>query len=111
MNAAQIKDEIRKLNRSGKCETRRSFADIAAIHLLARIGVPEPSAIRYRVVVGRAGIVFDGYSSSEAQVQFRIFVDRSKTAKSRLEAGSVLLFRDAEIMREYHSSGFGFSAH
>ena len=38
------------------------------------------------------GMVFDGYSSWEAHVQFRIFVARSEAAASRLAAGSVLLF-------------------
>ena len=60
------------------------------------------SEIRYRVVVGGMGIVFDGYSNSEAHAQFRIFVARSKAAASRLVAGSVLLFEDAEILREFH---------
>jgi hypothetical protein len=60
------------------------------------------SAIRYRVVVGGLGIVFDGYSSLDADVQFSVFVTRPETAKSRLAAGSVLLFKDAEIVREFH---------
>jgi hypothetical protein len=62
-----------------------------------------PPAIRYRVVFGGVGIVFDGYSTLEAHVQFRIFVARSKAAISRLAAGSVLLFADSEIIREFHS--------
>ena len=62
------------------------------------------SEIRYRVVVGSRGIVIDGYSSSEAKVQCRIFVARSKAATSRFAAYSVLLFKDAEVLREYHPS-------
>jgi hypothetical protein len=61
-----------------------------------------PSAIRYRVVVGGLGIVFDGYSSSEAHAQFRIFVGLSKASASRLTAGSVSLFPDSEVIREFH---------
>jgi hypothetical protein len=63
---------------------------------------PTPSAIRYRIVVGGLGIVFDGYSRLEANLQFSVFVARSEAAKSRLAAGSVLLFKDAEIVREFH---------
>jgi len=59
-------------------------------------------AIRYRVVVGGLGIVFDGYSCLNANLQFSVFVARSEAAKSRLAAGSVLLFKDAEIVREFH---------
>jgi hypothetical protein len=60
------------------------------------------SEVRYRVVVGGLGVVFDGYSSSEGQMQFQIFVGRSKAAKSRLTAGSVLLFQDEKVIREFH---------
>ena len=60
------------------------------------------STTRYRIVVGGLGIVFDGYSNSEANAQFRIFVARSKAAKSRLTAGSVLLFENVEVIREFH---------
>jgi hypothetical protein len=63
------------------------------------------SEIRYRVVIGGMGIVFDGYSMSEAHVQFRIFVVRSKTAASRLPAGSVLLFKNHKIILEYRPPG------
>jgi hypothetical protein len=58
---------------------------------------------RYRVEVGGVGVVFDGYSCSEARRQFRIFVTRSKTNGSRLEACSAIsLFKDAELMRQFH---------
>jgi hypothetical protein len=40
MNAAQIKDEIRKLNRIDKIEVYRWIDEEAASDLLARIGVP-----------------------------------------------------------------------
>jgi hypothetical protein len=53
-------------------------------------------------VVVLMGIVFDGYSLLEAHVQFRIFVARSKVATSRLVAGSVILFEDYQIIREFH---------
>ena len=66
--------------------------------------VPNTSfETRYRVAVDGLGVVFDGYSRSEARRQFRIFVSRSKTNGSRLEACSAIsLFKDAELMRQFH---------
>ena len=58
------------------------------------------SESKYRVVAGAQGIFYEGYSEIDAHVQFRIFVARSKAT---LGGGdSVLLFKNAEIIREYH---------
>jgi hypothetical protein len=59
-------------------------------------------ATKYRVTVHGTGIVYDGYSEVEAYVQFRIFVARSQATSPLSAATSVLLFKDAEILREYH---------
>jgi hypothetical protein len=43
-SAAQIKDEIRKLNRIEESEFHRSFNEEAAVDLVLRIGVPGDRA-------------------------------------------------------------------
>lgn len=49
MNAEQIKDEIRKLNRIGKTEVYRWVDEEAAADLLLRIGAPgNPDHLKKR---------------------------------------------------------------
>ena len=57
---------------------------------------------QYRVVVGTIGIVYDGDSVLEAKRQFRLFVRKSKTAGSSSARESVTLFKNYEIINEYH---------
>ena len=61
---------------------------------------------QYRVVVGGVGIVYDGDSASEAKRQFKMFMDKSKTARSGSAAEAVTLFKNYEIIREYYASGY-----
>ena len=56
MNAAQIKDEIRKLNRIDKIEIYRWIDEEAASDLLARIGVPGNRTEVQSVADRRGGI-------------------------------------------------------
>jgi hypothetical protein len=57
---------------------------------------------QYRVVVGRIGIVYDGDSVLEAKRQYRLFMLKSKTAGSSSPGESVTLFKNYEIINEYH---------
>jgi len=57
---------------------------------------------QYRVVVGRIGIVYDGDSVLEAKRQYRLFMLKSKTAGSSSAGESVTLFKNYEIINEYH---------
>jgi hypothetical protein len=56
MNAAQIKDEIRKLNRTDKIEIYRWIDEEAASDLLARIGVQGNRTEVESVPTRRGGI-------------------------------------------------------
>ncbi len=56
----------------------------------------------YRLVVGVLGIIFDEDSASEAKSNFDLFVKKSKTARSASAATSVTLFKNREIIAEYH---------
>jgi hypothetical protein len=56
----------------------------------------------YRLVAGVLGIIFDEDSEAEAKLQFDLFVKQSKTARSASDAMSVTLFKDGEIIAEYH---------
>jgi hypothetical protein len=56
----------------------------------------------YRLVVGVLGIVFDEDSEAEAKRQFDLFVSQSKTTRSASTGTSVTLFRNQEIIAEYH---------
>jgi hypothetical protein len=58
---------------------------------------------QYRVVVGGVGIVYDGDSVSEAKRQYKLFMDKSKTAGSESAVETVTLFKNYEIIREYQS--------
>ena len=57
--------------------------------------------IKYRLVVGGLGKVYDGESTSEAMRRFRMFVVQSKTAGSGSAGESVTLFKNYEIIKEY----------
>jgi hypothetical protein len=57
---------------------------------------------QYRVVVGIVGITYDGDSRSVANRQFNLFVVQSKSAKSQSDRRSVTLFKNYEIVRQYH---------
>ena len=57
----------------------------------------------YRVVVWGAGVVYDG-TKPEALRQFNLFVVQSKNAKSESERRSITLFKNFEMIREYHPS-------
>ena len=56
----------------------------------------------YRLVIGVLGIVFDEYSEAEAKRQFDLFVQKSKNTRSAEAGTSVTLFKNHEIIREYH---------
>ena len=55
----------------------------------------------YRLVVGVFGIIFKEDSAS-AKRQLDLFVIQSKTARSAEVGASVTLFRNHEIIRQYH---------
>jgi hypothetical protein len=92
--AAQIKEEMRKLNLIGKSEIRRSFDEEAAVGLILRIGVTgdsteEPATpakpvelsispvIKYRLLVGGVGIVDEGKSEPEEGRPFNLLMAES----------------------------------
>ena len=57
--------------------------------------------MKYRIVVGGTGMVYDGESKSEAMRQFRLFVIQSKTATSNSAGKLVTLFKNYAIIKEY----------
>jgi len=57
---------------------------------------------QYRVVVEKVGIVFDSDSVSQAKRQFDQFVIESKSSRSGASEKSIALFKDDEVIREYH---------
>ena len=61
----------------------------------------------YRLVAGVLGIIFDDDSEEEAKRQFDLFVKQSKTARSASDATSVTLFKNSEIIAEYHPADCG----
>jgi len=63
--------------------------------------------IEYRLVAGVLGIIFDEDSEAEAKRQFDLFVIQSKTARSASVGTSVTLFKDREIIAEYHPADCG----
>ena len=60
--------------------------------------------IEYRLVAGILGVIFDEDSEAEAKRQFDLFVIKSKTALSSLAGTSVTLFKNGEIIAEFHPS-------
>ena len=62
------------------------------------IAKPEKdSAIKYKVVIKRDGIVYDGVSLAEANGVFQIFMSESKQSDDL-----VTLFQDSEIVRQWY---------
>ena len=59
------------------------------------------SVIKYRLVVGGIGVVYEGDSVSEAKRQFRLFLAKSQTAGSKYSGEPVTLFKNYDIIREY----------
>ena len=57
---------------------------------------------QYRVVVEKVGIVFDSDSVSQAKRQFDQFVIESKSSRSGASEKPIALFKDDEVIREYH---------
>ena len=57
---------------------------------------------QYRVVVEKVGIAFDSDSVSQAKRQFDQFVIESKSSRSGASEKSIALFKDDEVIREYH---------
>jgi hypothetical protein len=68
----------------------------------APIGDSIPLMPEYRLVVGVLGIIFDEDSETEAKQRFDLFVKQSKTARSASTGTSVTLFKNREIIAEYH---------
>ena len=60
------------------------------------------SGIKYRLVVGGVGMVYDGESEREAKRQFNLFVIQSKDLRSKSARRSVTLFKNYEIIKEYN---------
>ncbi len=58
------------------------------------------SVIKYRLVVGGIGIVFDGNAVSEARRQFRLVVIESINARFTSARRSVALFKNYENIKE-----------
>ena len=58
--------------------------------------------IRYSLVVGGIGMVYEGESMSEANRQFTLFVVQSKAKGDGSNGETVTLFKNYEIIREYH---------
>jgi hypothetical protein len=65
-------------------------------------GGSNPPITEYRLVVGVLGIVFDEDSEAEAKRQFDLLVRESKNARSAHAGTSVTLFKNREIIAEYH---------
>jgi hypothetical protein len=61
----------------------------------------------YRLIAGVLGFIFDEDSEVEAKCQFDLFVKQSKTARSGAVGTSVTLFKNREIIAEYHPADCG----
>jgi hypothetical protein len=61
----------------------------------------------YRLVAGTLGFIFDEDSEVEATCQFDLFVKQSKTARSASVGTSVTLFKNREIIAQYHPADCG----
>jgi hypothetical protein len=98
--AAQVREEIRKLNLIGKSEIRTSFDEEAAIDLLLRLGLPEvpkvglSPVIKYRLLVGGVGIAYAGESELEGRRQFGMYMAESKSARLRSSGETVTLSQE-----------------
>jgi hypothetical protein len=60
------------------------------------------SVIKYRLVVGGVGIVYDGESEREAKRPFNLLVTQSKELGSKSARRSVTLFKNYQIIKEYN---------
>ena len=58
--------------------------------------------IKYSLVVGGRGMVFEGESMSEANRQFTLFVIQSKAKVVGSNGETVTLFKNYDIIREYN---------
>src|SRR5260370_12862843 len=67
---------------------------------LVEVGIS--SVVKYRLLVGGIGMVYEGESESEARRQFRLCIAKSKTAESSSAGESVKLFRNFDVVRKYH---------
>jgi hypothetical protein len=103
----RIREEIRKLNLIAKSEFRTSFDEEAAVDLLLRLGlseVPEVGispVIKYRLLVGGVGVVYEGEPEPKRGRQFGLFMAESKTTRSRSSGESEALFRNFAVKRRY----------
>ena len=95
------------MERKSESPTSDQFFGYALIR--CHFNIPSPIgrgrnilANQYRVVVEVVGIAYDGGSRSEAMRKFDLFVVQSKSAKSQSDRRSVTLFKNYEIVREYH---------
>jgi hypothetical protein len=61
------------------------------------------SVVKYRLIVGGIGIAYEGESESEARRWFRRFVVQSQTEGSSSARESVTLFRNYDLIRDYHA--------
>jgi hypothetical protein len=59
------------------------------------------STIKYRLIVGGSGMVYEGKSKSEAKRRFKLFVIQSKTAGSGCSGEAIMLFKNYEKIEEY----------
>lgn len=64
-------------------------------------GAPRATS-QHEVLVGNIGTVYTGRSSAKALATFREYVGQSKTGRGRAGGESVTMFRDGQIVREYH---------
>ena len=69
-------------------------------------------SIKYRVVVGGRGVVYDGEDQSEANRICATFIVRSKAVEAASDAPTVTLFKDYQIIRQWQRrTGFVAEKH
>jgi hypothetical protein len=76
---------------------------------LIRDTVPAVTVLRYRLVVGVLSILFDEDAALEAKRQFDLFVIQAKHAEFAGNGTSVTLFRNHEIIAEFHPAASDFA--
>jgi hypothetical protein len=57
--------------------------------------------VRYEVIVGNVGTVYDGFSRSAALAKYRTYVQSSKSGGGRAGGEDVALMKDGDISKEY----------
>ena len=82
------------------CPERKAEEKVKDDHLL-KDGIS--SVVKYRLIVGGIGIAYEGESESEARRWFRRFVVQSQTEGSSSARESVTLFRNYDVIRDYHA--------